>query len=332
MTAIVTRRRAALFSALLSATLLAAACQAHDARQQGQDTERLAGSVRRSRIVPLRWSSDSARVVFLRIDQFAAGDVGRVACDSTGIYERSADGHLVARSTGTQFCNSLWHADAVALSPDGQHLLYTTSFEPGRLISLELSRMARADVSLDCSPSGDAIAWSPHDARIVTALDCAKTAPTLQVSNPDGGARRVLVTWKNGKASAPAWSPDSRRILVVRDSADSPPEIRVIDTVTGGQHVVARGIAPAWAPDGESIAYVPADTSRRREIHRVALDGRNDRVLRRLPDHLAGVSEPWQITGPLLWSPRGDALVVTVNASAWLVPLTDSTAPPIRVP
>lgn len=61
------------------------------------------GTIRHSTLTPLLWPDKTAGLRFFRLDQFVGGDAGRLACDSTGIFERHDDGS-VRLQTRSRFC------------------------------------------------------------------------------------------------------------------------------------------------------------------------------------------------------------------------------------
>jgi Tol biopolymer transport system component len=136
---------------------------------------------------------------------------------------------------------------------------------------------------------GDYESWpspSPH-ARAVAFLRNGKLVVHRK------GRNRTLVPQASG---APAWSPDGRWIATVSGSGDAVELVRP----TGGPPVVvarrvggsAYGPTLAWSPDALVLAYADLDG-----IHILsAPSGDNARLL------VAGPS------GPLAWSPAGDAI------------------------
>lgn len=305
-----------------------AACRGGDSRQSSADSARApAGAVRRSRATALGWRENPERLVLLRVDQFAAGDAGRVACDSTGIFERTADGHLSAAVVTPAACQMLWHVDGAALSPDGQSLLVTTGFEPNRSTILKLSDLSKRPLPTKCPAS--AFAWSPTGDRVAVVEACDSTAAgaTLEVrSLTDSGAARVLLT---GVVGTTTWSPDGRRLAVARKGPSGAPEIVVLDAAGGALRTLARGRDPAWSPSGDWIAYLAADSGGKpsREIRVVNKDGGKERRIAVIGE----VGEQHRYVDGLVWSRNSEKIAAALAEQLWIVNAVDSAAAPVRV-
>lgn len=308
-----------------------AGCRGGESRQPSADSAGAAptGAVRRSSATPLAWRENPERLVFLRVDQFAAGDAGRVACDSTGIFERTSDGHLTADVVNPAACKVLWHVNDAALSPDGQLLALASVFESKGSSILRLSDLSQRPLPTRCPASS--FAWSPTGDQIavVEACDSTTAAATLEVrSLTDSSTARVLLTGVVGNAS---WSADGRKIAVARRATAGPSEIVVLNVVVGGApKPLARGRDPAWSPSGEWIAYIAVDSGGKalHEIRIVNKDGSRDRSLTMIAAANAGRPS---LSGPLVWSRNSAKIAVALAEQLWIVNAVDSGPAPVRV-
>jgi len=315
--------------AALALAAIIAGCRGGESRQPSADSAGAppAGAVRRSRATPLAWRENPERLVFLRVDQFAAGDAGRVACDSSGIFERTADGHLTADVVKPVACEVLWHVNDAALSPDGR-LLLASVFESDGSTILKLSDLSQRPLPTKCPAS--TFAWSPtgDQVAVVEACDSSVAGATLEVrSLTDGSAARVLLTGAVGNAS---WSPDGRKIAVARRATAGSSEIVVLDVAGGAPKPLTRGRDPAWSPSGEWIAYLAVDSGGK-AFHEIRIMNKNGSRERRLTMIGAANAQRHSLRGPLVWSRNSAKIAVALAEELWIVNAVDSSAAPVLV-
>ena len=304
------------------------ACQRESADKAQTKSDQFRGAVRRSRMIPLQWDKKLDGLILLRIDQITVEDQGRVACDSTGIFERTADGHLTAKVVDPTACEVLWHVHDAALSPDGQLLLLASVFESKGSTILNLSDLSQRPLPTKCPAS--TFAWSPTGDRVavVEACDSSAAGAPLRVRTlTDTTAAPVLLTGAVGNAS---WSADGRKIAVARKTAAGSSEIVVLDVPGGRLKPLTRGRDPAWSPNGEWIAYLAVDSSGKasHEIRIMHKDGSRDRPLTTIG---AANAPRHSLSGPLVWSHNSAKIAVALAEELWIANVVDSNATPVRV-
>jgi hypothetical protein len=178
---------------------------------------------------------------------------------------------------------SAYLVDAAA-SPDGSHILYSTSSGMAMGSDTWMMRSDGGQVThLFHIPAGaQSIAgfftWSPDGKTI--AYELLSDSPTpflpagLWIMNSSSGARRYLAEIDGGHGFAPVWSPDSRAIAYVQRTnygsrqADLSAQslqsaIAVVDVGTGRSWIVAApaqtgmqiNANPQWSANGARITF-----------------------------------------------------------------------------
>ena len=161
--------------------------------------------------------------------------------------------------------------------------------------------------------------WAPDGARLVAALDgpgCGACAELYVVTVAEGTWQLIPLAQDVRDVSFPAWSPVGDRILVgaARDDRAlyGAASLLVVDIRAGTLTSVdtdADFPGPAsWSPDGSRIAF-----GRRLERAVDVFLVRGDRTnLERLTTTDDAAAYPVSTKHPV-WSPKGDALAVSVN-------------------
>ncbi len=124
----------------------------------------------------------------------------------------------------------------------------------------------------------------------------------LWAMGSNGKGRRQLLACPEADCAEIDWAPDSRRLVYTRrDNALAPPHLWWLAIVNGNtaplfQDDQKLGFAASYSPDGQWISYVsPGDPG-------VRVYNLND-------GH--SILIPVQTDAPAVWSPQGDALLVT---------------------
>jgi hypothetical protein len=163
--------------------------------------------------------------------------------------------------------------------------------------------------------------WAPDGTRLVAALDrpgCGACAQLYVVTVADGTWQLIPLAQDVRDLAFPAWSPVGDRILVgaARDDRAlyGAASLLVVDIRGGTLASIATDadfLAPAsWSPDGSRIAF-GRKVERAVDVFIARADGTN--VERRTTTDDAA-TYPVSTNHPV-WSPEGDALAVSVDAS-----------------
>lgn len=123
----------------------------------------------------------------------------------------------------------------------------------------------------------------------------------LWLVGADGGDQRQLLDCAGADCSEVAWQPGDQRLVYTRREASSLPRLWWLDLASGEtlpvfQDDQAVGMGARWSPDGHWLSYVsPPDSGVR--VYNVD-DGSNFLI-------------PSQAGTPAVWSPLGDALLLS---------------------
>lgn len=290
-------------------------------------------SFRRTSVVrPIMWLNDDARLVFQRVDQWVSGDVVQPTCDSTGLYIAAAEGSVSSWRSGKALCEILWHVDGVDLSSDRRSLLYTSGFQDGQLVRLNLGDLSSTPVATKCRAGRIAPTSSPDGRTVAFAANCGQRGegPFLHLMNADGSGIRLVGAPNDSSrvGGSLTWSPDGQQIAYVRDNGLQPGVIVITDTLGHEQRVIAHGYGPAWSPTGEWIAYLSQDSPRNSTpfLRLVRPDGTGDRILFPLSERVTvdqaarSVPGAWA-GGPLVWSADAKLLAFSLGSAIWVLGL-----------
>jgi DNA-binding SARP family transcriptional activator/tRNA A-37 threonylcarbamoyl transferase component Bud32 len=194
-------------------------------------------------------------------------------------------------------------------SPDGSRIAFTGGGETGS--DLYVMGSDGADATLLTGGPGDEYqpAWSPDGSRIAFAFDDLGDPDFLSgvaIMNPDGSARRDMVSYQNEHVESPLWSPDGTRIAFTRLSEDGLRSDAFVMAADGsGATEVGGGptVALAWTPDGRRLLV-----SREGSLLTVDPDGTHERVV------LADPPEGGRLV--VDWSPDGRWIVMSTAAGS----------------
>jgi len=181
-------------------------------------------------------------------------------------------------------------AEEADISPDGQHIAYTTYKGKTRnLLVRELKTSGDLEIVApgaghDCqsptfSPDGRSVYYLSFDAK-------SNLMTLYQIPATGGSARKII----EGVDSPVAISPDGGRIAFMReDSARQETSLMTADAGGGGLRrlAVRRGPAdiasgrPAWSPDGKRIAFAAGSDLEERhdQIIQVSASGGGEKIL-----------------------------------------------------
>jgi Tol biopolymer transport system component len=317
--------------------LVTGSCQRETSRDNAPSNEPRPAAVRRSRLVPLSWSGDSSGLIVARVDQQAIDDVGQVACDSTGLYQRSRSSRLAPRAIGAALCQAVWPSTSLSLSHDGTKLLVVSTFAARDLKVVDLRTSTGTRVATPCSATQDVAVWSPRADRIAAVMRCGpdERADEIVLLDAEKGNHVSLGRVATGQhVTGLSWSPDGAEVAVSRNEANGRPEIAVVNVQSKREHRIATGSGASWSPDGRWIAYVANDTASgaATTVRRVRPDGTSDQeVWKPSPDTTQRSTNTQHLSGPIVWSPRSDSIAIAAVGDLWLLDALHPTPTPVRL-
>ncbi|MBN1993826.1 MAG: PD40 domain-containing protein [Anaerolineae bacterium] len=192
---------------------------------------------------------------------------------------------------------------------DRAGILYMDGDEQGK------SQIFRLDLAGGTSPRQltpnplgvQGYALSPDGARVVYTAMRDDGGSDLGLVNVDGNAPRELLTCPDAACGGAVWSPDGGRLVYERinptsqDATAGLPSLWWFEMETGETGPIFQdsrwpGFNPRWSPDGLWLSYVYPGSGKM-ELYHLA-DGRRN-------------SLNTQTGAPVVWSPRGEGLLVT---------------------
>jgi TolB protein len=184
----------------------------------------------------------------------------------------------------------------VASDAQGNDQLFIISLEGGTPTQVTREKLGVWDYTL-----------SPDGSTIIYAALRQDGGSDLWVIASEGGEARQLLACPDAACSGATWSPDQKRLvyerrnMLVAGSAPGPPHLWWLDPATGETVPVFEdnqwlGYGTRWAPDSNWLSYV-APSSQGVQVYNVN-DGRSFLI----PSRMGALA---------VWSPRGDALLVT---------------------
>jgi ABC-type nickel/cobalt efflux system permease component RcnA/Tol biopolymer transport system component len=191
---------------------------------------------------------------------------------------------------------------------DWASILYTAPDEQERRQLLVIPAAGGEPLPLTQEPVGvQDYALAPDGTTIAYTALRENGGSSLWGVNSDGSNRRLLLDCPASACSGPVWSPDGQRLVYEKRDIPPPgsllalPSLWWLDVSTGQTGPIFQdsqlpGSEPRWSPDGEWLSYI-SPGSREVEIYNLQ-DGRRHSI-------------PRQTVEPVIWSPDGDALLMT---------------------
>jgi len=215
-------------------------------------------------------------------------DSGDVSTDFAGVAIRDgAQTHVLMHCSkdADSACRPFMYG-APAVSPDGRLVV----MRAGDALAVIDVHGGTPRLLSHPGSSWDAPAFSPGGRRLVFESSSDGLAPSVWISDLDGGRAHRVVT----EAHEPVWS--TRNWIAFQDEEGAIARVR--PSGRGLRRLVSRGEHPTWAPDGRHVAFVGLH-SHRRGIFTMTGDGRH---VRRIPFD--------GLVADVAWSPDGRRLLV----------------------
>ena len=286
-------------------------------------------SERRSVARPVRWMRAPVGLVIERFDQ----RLGKVQCDSTGLYSNAGRALLATDATTPGLCEAVWSSEGVDVTPDLARAIFADRFAAGAITVLSLHTTQRHVLDQECLPREGAPRWSADGRVVAYAKGCP--APELSRGIVATGESDVLISnlvSGEGVADFPSWSPDGHSIVYCRILRGRH-QIERIDLRSGHQQKLVDGCFPAWSPDGQWIAYlVGNESSTAKSLCLIAPVGGTSRVLFVFPK-AGGRDVPTPFRQRLVWNQEGRRIAARFGARIAVIDMEgvvsspDSAAP-----
>jgi TolB protein len=195
------------------------------------------------------WSYDHKRVAFVR----PRLDANKVWHDD--IYIMNVDGSNKHWARSSTYTSHIWEP---AWSPDGTHLLVSTTLQGNRVLAkLELSTGNLTLVAPKGMLGVHAIKGE-YDPAGKSILYLSSIDHTIRQFAP-GGDEKVLLKTDRLMWNA-TFSPDGKKVAYSKYVTDSNTEVFVLTVATGtSKRLTFNGAAdhwPTWSPDGTKLAFV----------------------------------------------------------------------------
>lgn len=237
-------------------------------------------------------TDDAEHILFIK-----AGSVWLMRPDGSDATQLTVRGHGAAD-------------ESPALSPDGEHIAYTSPTDGTyKIYVMSLEEMVPKAITSGDDGGDTNPTWSPDGRRIAFTRGDPRDKRDLYTVAATGGEPTLLLEGDDDEpdpAGSPAWSPDGKTIVFTADRRQARgTQLYAIDVATralrritpvrqsGGWFVVDRD--PAWSPDGKTIVFASnrhatsADHQNDYEIYGIHPDGSG---LTRLTEDPGAATDP----------------------------------------
>jgi Tol biopolymer transport system component len=156
-----------------------------------------------------------------------------------------------------------------AWSPDGSHILYSTS-------STTYAVDSNGGEPQKLLDNATGAVWSPDGRRLAyVVLGQNGRSVGLGLAQADGNDPHTVV---QGEIYYPAWSPDGSTVAFAH-AASTTSQIVLVDPDGTNERTIASGTRPSWAPDGSWIAFAQVDATYQSHAFVVRPDGTDQRLI-----------------------------------------------------
>ncbi|MFC1570028.1 DPP IV N-terminal domain-containing protein [bacterium] len=203
----------------------------------------------------------------------------------------------------------------IALSPDGEHIVYRSIFYGHLWIYSTLDESIRLLTPKDTTAFDPA--WSQDGSRIAYISRNDDFVNELKMISPEGGSKTTLFTAQEGESlSWPSWSPDGTHIVFTHKQNETS-RIAIFSFSTHDTVLITSDTfsahSPAWSPLGDYIAFC----KNQQEIALITVDGSELVYLEN--QFNANQFKP-------SWSPDASCLVISIPNEHYIVSLINDTS------
>lgn len=267
----------------------------------------------------LRFSSDGNRLAVLRDVRVWGGDSSVGRCESTGVYVADLGRRAIsALAVGDQMCALVHRSPFMSVDTAFQYAAIGSDSGVGivHMAEQRLEVLTSGCVGMEGGP-----AMTADGSQLAFAVGCEAPTDSASMVIYDRDRRQLRTLARVLLGATPSWSTDGRRLALVSLAGTGRRSLLVLTVDSGSSITLTDGNIPSWSPDGRTVAFVAGDSDAQ-VLMTIRDDGTDRRLVVRLSALSQASGQPEKLfTGPPVWHPLGDRLVIGTATAVWELPL-----------